>query len=160
MTEYRPLALRMLGLIALATCFAGCGGRFEAKLNGKVTLDGEPLPTGNVTFRPTEVGGSAAYARIDESGYYAVQTGRDYGLPAGTYNVTVMAREKPAVQYGKDGAPPPSGKQITPDWYHSANTSGLTVDVKPGSNRYDIELTSTPPEGWQAQQANRRGRRS
>lgn len=128
-------------------------------MKGRVTLDGEPLPLGNVTFKPTDINGSAAYAKIDDSGYYKVQTGREFGLPPGSYEVAVMARERPAQRYGENGGPPPAGKQLTPDWYRSTDSSGLTVDVKPGSNAYDIELTSTPPDGWQESQANRGGRR-
>ena len=68
-------------------------------------------------------------------------------VPPGQYTVTVAANESPTTQ-GKDGGPPPVGKAITPAWYRSPTTSGLTFDVKPGENEFNLELTSKPPAGW------------
>jgi hypothetical protein len=69
-------------------------------------------------------------------------------LPAGKYEVTVIANEMPAVMQTAEGGPPPSGKAITPVWYRSKETSGLKFSVEPGSNEINLELTSQPPAGW------------
>lgn len=147
--------------IVVVTAFfaVGCGGAFDASLSGTVTLDGDTLPTGTLTFKPVDVAGSSAYAQVDESGEYEAKTGREQGLPAGDYLVTVVARQRPDSLYGPNGGPPPPGKMITPEWYRSTDTSGLAVTVEPGHNDFNIELTSEPPTGWQPKQAARRGRR-
>lgn len=126
---------------------AGCGGRYDASVQGRVTLDGNPLPRGTVAFNP-DVPGPPAYGQIDSDGNYSVMTGREKGLTSGSYVVTVVANELPVIQ-GKDGGPPPAGKPITPMWYRSRETSGLTFNVNAGDNTINLELTSTPPAGWQ-----------
>ncbi len=140
---------RFLGMLlpALALIeFAGCGGKYNAKVSGSVTLDGASVPRGTVTFAPSS-GGPAAYARIAE-GTYTVYTGREAGLPAGDYQVTVVANELAAAKETDNGGPPPPGKAITPAWYGNKETSGLKFTVKNGSNTINLELTSQPPAGW------------
>lgn len=134
---------------------AGCGGPFDATLSGAVSLDGSPLPTGTITLTPTAEG-TTAFGRVEEDGGYAVMTGRETGLQSGEYQVSIIAREDPTPD--PNGGPPPAGKMLTPQWYSSRASSGLTVNVKPGRNTYDIELTSTPPPGWQAQGGRKKRR--
>lgn len=146
---------RSLGWAAFALSIAalsGCGGVYDSTVSGVVTLDGNPVPRGTVTFHPTEAGPSS-YARIEEDGTYSVQTGRERGLPPGEYQVTVIANEPPPVLQTAAGGPPPSGKPITPPWYRSKQTSGLRYTVENGSNEIDLELSSEPPPG----QGMRRG---
>ncbi len=138
---------------AKALCFAvcdlvltGCGGRYDSTVNGTVTLDGNPVPRGAVSFSP-QGSGATAYGLIKENGGYTLQTGREAGLPPGQYVATVAANEESAAR-GKDGGPPPLGKPITPDWYRSPSTSGLTFEVKPGDNKINLELKTSPPPGY------------
>jgi hypothetical protein len=125
----------------------GCGGPFDSSVTGIVTLDGNVVPRGTVSFQP-KAGGPAAYARIAEDGSYVVRTGREDGLPSGEYYVTVSANEAPTVMQTAEGGPPPPGKPITPLWYRTRNSSGLSYVVEPGSNEIDLKLNSTPPPGW------------
>ena len=139
-------------LVAVAGCGAivvisGCSGAYDAGVSGKVTIDGRVVPNGTVAFQPV-AGGPAAYARIEESGEYVIKTGREAGLPAGEYQVTVTASEPSAVLQTEKGGPPPPGKAITPAWYRTKDTSGLKFTVNPGSNEINLELTSQPPAGW------------
>ena len=147
-------SLAVMGLV----CLVGCGGPYEATMRGKVTLDGEPISSGMVTFNATGGDGISAYAKVNESGDYRVKTGQEFGLNAGEYVVTIVAREKTDALYGANGGPPPAGKLLTPQWYRSPSTSGLSVSVESGKNNYDLELTSEPPEGWEAQPKKRRRR--
>jgi hypothetical protein len=136
----------LLSLLA-AVCLigiVGCGGVYDSTVTGIVTLDGNPLPRGTVAFNPEN--GPPAYGQINSTGEYAVMTGREEGLPAGSYVVTVVSNEAPT-ELGKDGAPPPAGKPITPPWYRSKQTSGLNYSIEAGSNEINIELSSTPPAG-------------
>jgi hypothetical protein len=137
------------GLVVIAGSLigiVGCGGAYDASVAGSVTLDGNAVPRGTITFAPVN-GGPAGYARID-GGKYTVYTGREEGLPAGDYDVTVISNEAAAAQANANGGPPPPGKAITPAWYRAKDTSGLKFTVKPGSNSIDLPLNSTPPAGW------------
>lgn len=138
-----------VGCLALASLLliAGCGGSYQSSAYGTVTLDGKVVPRGNIAFQPL-AGGPAAYAQISEDGSYVVQTGREGGLPAGDYLVSVTANEAPAITQGGNGGPPPPGKLITPVWYRSKETSGLKYTVQPGKNVINLELKSQPPAGW------------
>lgn len=140
--------------ISLAT-FAGCGGVYDSSVTGLVTLDSSPVPRGTVTFKPAG-SGSSAYGQIQPDGTYVLRTGREEGLPPGSYQVTVVANEPPAVAQTAAGGPPPPGKPITPSWYKQTQTSGLSFNVESGSNEIDLELTSTPPAGWQDPAQRRR----
>jgi hypothetical protein len=145
MRTIRLLSHPLIALLCLG--LAGCGGPYDSSVTGVVTLDGEPLPRGTVSFSP-ESGGPAAFGQIESDGQYVLRTGQAEGVRSGSYKVTVAANEPPAVARGKDGGPPPLGKPITPEWYHDPNASGLTATVKPGKNGIDFKLSKTPPAGW------------
>ncbi|MAT69095.1 MAG: hypothetical protein CMJ58_06170 [Planctomycetaceae bacterium] len=124
-------------LAALLLSAAGCGGR-EATVEGVVTLDGQPVTTGSVSFMPAS-GGQKAVGVIDESGHYELMTNQDTGLDAGQYVATVTARERGE----SDGSGPPlPGKYLVPMKYSLPNRSGLNYTVEAGSNTIDITLTS------------------
>jgi hypothetical protein len=87
----RSLFLGVLGLVLSAT--AGCGGK--GTVSGKVTLDGEPLPAGTITFQSKS--GKAASGAITD-GQYSVP-----GVPTGEVSVsvetaTVLEKSKAAAQ--------------------------------------------------------------
>jgi hypothetical protein len=84
---------------------------------------------------------------IEPDGKYKLRTGREEGLKSGAYTATVAANEVSTAR-GKNGGPPPMGKSITPDWYRDPATSGLTFNVEPGDNEFNIDLTTTAPPGW------------
>jgi hypothetical protein len=148
------LATAFVGVGLVSLC--GCGGVYDASVAGVVTLDSNPVPRGTVTFKPTG-SGPAAYGQIQSDGAYTLRTGREEGLPPGEYYVTVVANEPAPMQQTASGGPPPPGKPITPAWYKRTETSGLTFKVEPGSNDINLELSSTPPAGWQ--DPAQRGRR-
>jgi hypothetical protein len=135
------------GFLCMLAGFTGCGGPFDSSVTGIVTLDGNIVPRGTVSYQP-KAGGPAAYARIEEDGKYSVHTGREEGLPSGDYYVTVTANEPSTVTQTASGGPPPPGKPITPLWYRARDTSGLSFVVNPGDNEINLELKSQPPPGW------------
>jgi len=139
-------------VVLLPLVLSGCGGVYDSSVSGTVTIDGQAVPRGTVTYHPT-AGGPAAYAPIQENGSYTIHTGREEGLPSGEYQVTVAAHEAAAQLMSKDGGPMPPGKAITPIWYRSKESSGLKFNVESGSNEINLELTLQPPAGW-----NPRGR--
>jgi hypothetical protein len=135
----------VLVCVSLAT-FAGCGGAYDAAVSGVTTLDNKPLPAGTVKFNP-EQSGPSGYGTIDSNGSYSIMTGREKGLPSGSYVVTVVANE-PSVPNANKALPPAPGKPITPAWYRDASSSPLKYKVDRGRNTINLELTSQPPAGW------------
>lgn len=131
-------------MLAIAS---GCGGGYDASVSGIVTLDGAPLSRGQVAFYPVS-SGPPGIGRIDQSGRYEINTGREAGLPSGQYAVTVVANEPPAESQSEQGGPPAAGKLITPAWYKTRQHSNLSVTVEPGDNEIDLELSSEPPPDW------------
>jgi hypothetical protein len=147
----------VMGIVGIGLAMlCGCGGVYDSSVAGMVTLDSSPVPRGTVTFKPTSTGPSA-YGQIQSDGSYSLRTGREEGLPPGEYLVTVVANEPAPMEQTASGGPPPPGKPITPAWYKRTETSGLTFKVEPGSNDINLELSSTPPSGWQ--DPAQRGRR-
>ncbi|MCA9235582.1 MAG: hypothetical protein KDA44_08915 [Planctomycetales bacterium] len=138
--------LLVLGAALVATI--GCGGPYDAVVTGEVTLNGETLGSGSVAFLPAD-GGPTAYAEISSDGRYDVYTGKERGLSSGDYSVTVVSLEPPATERSQVGGPPAPGKALTPPWYAMAEYSRLKFQVDSGSNEINLELNTTPPEGWQ-----------
>ncbi len=147
MTNVSLKNLLVFSSLSIVIGLVGCGGVYDASVQGVVTLDGNPVPTGAISYVPTN-GGPQAYALVDQAGNYEVFTGREAGLPPGEYGVTVVSR-KSSTTPSAGGGPPPPGEPITPRWYASANTSGLKFNIEPGSNDIDLKLTTQPPAGWQ-----------
>ncbi|QDU30764.1 hypothetical protein ETAA8_59120 [Anatilimnocola aggregata] len=129
-----PTLLLACGLLALV----GCQGPIST-VEGQVTLDGQPLSRGDISFYAP--GGALANGAIDVSGRYRIQTGTERGLTPGTYRVVVVANDV-ILPTEPGGAPMP--KLITPAKYSDPATSGFTAEVKPGHNKFDFELKSSP----------------
>ena len=147
---------RTCGSCCLAVLLAliGCS-KYESSVYGLVKLDGELLDHGTVKFAPTEPG-PAAYGMIDDDGKYQMNTGRESGLAAGEYRVTVACTEETASTWEGPGPPPP-GKPIVPPWYNDPRMSGLKFEVTPGRNEINLELKREPPEALRKpQQRSRR----
>jgi hypothetical protein len=96
-------------------------------VNGKVTIDGQPLSIGFVSLVSVQDGrkyGSAIYP----GGTYAIKK----GIPAGEYKVIL---EQSTSTPGKNQ------KVIAiPEAYQSAETTELTVTVNAGQNTFDITI--------------------
>jgi hypothetical protein len=133
-----------LGITALATAL-GCGKpAYEletAPVQGKVTLDGEPLPSGYVVV-PTARGRMAS-GRIQPDGTFVLST-YDEGDGAQVGMHPVIVNELPPDEF----SPAPAEVRVPiPTRYTSAGTSGLTIDVKPGEDNYlELNLTSSTLE--------------
>jgi hypothetical protein len=124
----------LLGLAA-ALSFAGCGGDCGSA-SGSVTLDGQPLREGLITFHPAG-DGPTAYGQVN-AGEFTLSTGQKSGLKVGKYQVTVSATTIPESGSGQPG------RLLTPKKYASKETSGLEADVKSGGNRFKFEMRSKP----------------
>jgi hypothetical protein len=127
--------------VAFLTLALGCsGGRKTAlaAVTGKITVDGQPLTSGQVSFVPTskdvEKSGLSA-GTIDSSGNYTIYTDGKAGAPVGTYKITVT----PAMMPTADGKPPtmPFNQK-----YRDIASTTLTKEViaSPEAGRYDLKL--------------------
>jgi hypothetical protein len=109
----------------------GCGRSDLPELGqvrGTVTLDGKPLPGVIVQFAP-EKGGRTAVANVDPSGNYELIY--VYGV-----NGTQTGSNRVSVTW-PDGV---EGTAAIPAKYGA--TSELKMDVKPGRNTFNIEMSS------------------
>lgn len=125
--------MRFIMLLLLAV-FAGCGSSFESRVSGEVTLDGEPLDSGTVSFFPV-AGGPVAYGTIQSGGSYQLRIGENTGLPAGRYKVLVVAYELPLPE---DEQTP--SRLATPQQYASKETTPLEEQVSAGVQTIDLQL--------------------
>jgi hypothetical protein len=137
--------VRGLGSFCLLTtlCFlaalCGCGGSAKdlVEVSGNVLLDGKPLTIGSVLTMPER--GPGASGTINEQGEFTLTTrGMGSGASIGKHHVGVVALEGET-----EFNPEAPRKSLIPQKYASPETSGLTIEVKPGEpNKFTFELTS------------------
>lgn len=124
----RP-AFALFFLVVIGAC-VGCGDGSRPQLGlvtGRVTIDGVPLKSALVVYKPEGVKHSSGMT--DDDGYYDLTFIRDIkGVAVGTCQVTV--RKTPA-----SGASPELPKKYS-------SFGELTFTVKSGENQIDLELTS------------------
>ena len=139
------LVIRYLSLVAMGLLLAlnGCSDRAGGRLavQGEVTLDGQPLGRGSISFRPAAgTTGPTAGAKIVD-GRFSIPPGKS--LFAGKYRVEITATRKTGQQV-KDptfGAMVDQVAQYLPGRYN--RSSELAAEVKPaGSNDFKFDLTS------------------
>ena len=139
--ERRPSAL--LTAITLCLLTSGCGNGLSS-VSGVVTVDGEPFQVGEnvkatVYFQSASGGGAGGVGILNENGEYTLSTGSQNGIEPGNYLVTFSATE---IVPSRSKGGTPTGKRVSNPKYASAKTSGLSFEVKRGSNEYNIELSS------------------
>lgn len=144
--------------LVLAVCCAlpGCGGNDRPvfhKVQGKVTLDGEPLSEATLTFERI-AGEQLEFARPSicisgPDGTFSPWTLMEGdGLPAGKYRVGVFAQKQvggPRLTEGMTDAEYAriKWKPVVPAKYNVTATSGIEVEVTPGGMKPEtVDLTS------------------
>jgi len=115
----------------------GCGGAsddYAGTLEGTVTFEGSPVTEGEVSIYSPELGVGAT-AALDSEGRYRI-TDR---IKAGEYQVVVLPPPPPPPQ---DEVPVAviSDPENIPQKSRAFETSGLSVILTEGENRYDISL--------------------
>jgi hypothetical protein len=133
---------KFLTVLLLVVAVVGCGSNL-AEVNGVVTVDGQPLQGGNgvratVIFQPATGVGRVAVGLVDSSGQYHLSSGSEAGVVPGEYVVTCSATQ---LVRGSDGSVS-GGRRVTDPKYADTKTSGLQFTVEPGSNEFNISLTS------------------
>jgi hypothetical protein len=130
-----------LMLVFVLSLLVGCSGSgMESQVSGRITLDGQPIGPGIVSFVPAGGKHNPAIGAADAKGVYTLKTSRTGGLSAGHYQVSVYVHSvPPGAQPGERLMSTPSA---IPEKYENVETSGLEFDVAPGSQTIDIKLTS------------------
>jgi hypothetical protein len=102
-----------------------------APVSGRVIMGGQPVRGVFVVFHPQPREGSveaptrAAMAQVDDNGHYSLSTSVEGdGAAVGKHKVSIVAVKR--------GAQPPGN--VPPNYI---------VEVKPGANTHDLELTPT-----------------
>lgn len=131
----------LLALVAITAI--GCGGSpYDADVSGQVTLDGQPIGPGVVTFAPVEGMSNPAVGAIDGDGNYLLMTKHERGLNVGTYKVAIKVYEpEEPVPAGQRSTQTP--EPLVPKKYLRTETSGITKDVANGTQTIDLALTSS-----------------
>lgn len=125
-----------LFVVIFAIVVAGCGrGVTLTPVEGRVTLDGKPLEFGAVMVQPKA--GPAAQAKIKTDGTFILGTYESAdGVIVGPATVRVICRK----EISQPGGERAYGPSLIPEKYSRFETSGLTVEIKPGMSPLDIPL--------------------
>ena len=123
---------KSIRLIVGAWClaFAGCAdtGPKLLPVVGKVTVDGQPVKAGTLSFRPDMAKGNSGkhepYGEIDSAGNFRIFTNKKEGAPAGWYKVAIVAGEP--VDVGNLSG---QARWFANPKYASIATSGLNIEV-------------------------------
>lgn len=126
-------------MLLVVVVFVGCGDSKVARVTGKVTLDGDPLPNALVTFIP-DAGGRPSYGRTNEDGEFELHyTRNEDGAEIGTHQVTITT-EREGDPDAEDPEKQKSVKEKIPAKYN--RKTELTAEVESGSNEFEFNLES------------------
>lgn len=147
------VATLLIGVAVVAGCGGGAGyeGPERVAVQGTVTLDGNPLPYGTITFLGSGDSARGASARI-ENGSYSIP--EEKGPNVAKYRVTIFGHGKAPTKspvapgeeeedvevLGEGGGESELGPQIVPGKYNSETT--LEVEITSGPNTHDFSLTT------------------
>ncbi len=137
--------LLTLAACGLASLSLGCRGAADrvatAPVHGTVTLDGKPLPYGQVVFQP--LSGRVAKGVIKDGQFTLGTYEAADGAVLGRHRVSVTAR-KALEGEEPDALPGISrfGPSLIPERYGDSASSGLEFEVTSGDNVFHIELSS------------------
>jgi hypothetical protein len=131
-------------VIGVALFVTGCGPAAVklVPVSGKITVQGAPLPYGNITLVPDAANGNQTKlqprATIGADGKYTLETDGKQGAPLGSYIVTISS-VKPSTP--EDGYKPPVWAASQDYMDPSKSGLGLTVIEGAHEGAYDFDLT-------------------
>lgn len=135
-------AILFAACITVTGCM-GSDGPDIGQVEGTITFEGKPLAGASVLFQP--VSGRPAMGRTNEQGHYELMYIRDTkgcktGLNTVVIETLVEGDNEQALEGGDaDSKPKQIDKEMLPAKYNSK--SELEVEVKPGKNVFDFDLT-------------------
>lgn len=134
-----PILLTSLSALLLLSCGKNDEIPETVPVAGKVTVDGEPLTGGHVTYHAYDTGqktGAECSGKIDSTGGYVMFTGPKQGVPPGRYKVTVSRSTMPTAE----GKMPTAGFNLK---FSDPTKTPLVITVSDGAapGTYDLKLT-------------------
>jgi hypothetical protein len=138
-------------VLVLFVLLAGCSAATEKSkftrnvVDGIVTLDEKPLPSGTISFEPSQgaTTGTAGRAAIKD-GKFSLP--KDSGLAAGTYRVFITSPQSdgPAPKSAEDAMnnPPPPAKETLPAKYNVQSTLKAEI-LSDEQTSLDFDLKSS-----------------
>ncbi|TWT61504.1 hypothetical protein [Rubinisphaera italica] len=137
----------LISLFLVTFPLLGCGGSdyegpSRAAVSGTITLNGESIENGTISFQPRSSSNRAAGAII-VGGQYEISEGK--GPNMGVYDVIISSiineEEVPVIDSGEDtGETEMVGEQIIPSKYNEDTELKVTVDKS--SHQFDFNLDS------------------
>jgi hypothetical protein len=128
----------ILATVVVFTGLCGCGGRVT--VTGRVTYQGEPVPSTEVYFQPVD-GSRFSLGKTDDDGHFSLRYSRDEnGAPKGRY--TVRLKYAPSALELTHEAPSkvsPELKEVI-DRYGDIATSPLHYDITQSAQFIEIKL--------------------
>jgi hypothetical protein len=141
----------LVGVLVLSTF--GCGGGSglpegeTGTVTGTVTYNNAPVPEGTVIVFMMDGGGHMATDSTDAAGKYELLMRDAPQVLSGSYSVGVTPplpdmglSDDEIMERSAAGTLPESPKSVIPERYLSAETSGLSFEVKAGENTIDISV--------------------
>jgi len=126
----------------LVAVTAGCGGRGDSRqaVRGTVTLDGQPLAEGTISFRPAPGTSGNTAGRAIHKGRFELPAER--GLPPGEYIVQIQSYERTGrtVDTTDDPLGGPAAPERVPIRFRQTGQLKATVAAD-GENVFDFPLT-------------------
>jgi hypothetical protein len=137
---FKLMMLRRLQLTAVCLAFAGAAGSSEdsgkGAITGTVTLDGQPLKSGLIRFKPADGSTPTAETTITD-GEFSAQ------VPLGEKRISISAPKVVGKRKAYDTADSPTVdivEELLPARYNAA--SELTLGVKGGRQSAEFKLES------------------
>jgi hypothetical protein len=134
-------ALVVFAALGLAVGCSGSGDDLPREaVSGTVTLDGQPLANGTISFSPAGGSGGPGGGGVIGGGKFSIP--RETGLVPGNYNVALYASEKRAEQtkpaQAGGGKPAERPKELIPAKYNTSTE--LKAEIKKGGGN-DLRFT-------------------
>ncbi len=135
-------SLSWIPLLLLLFVAAGCGSN-RAGVGGEVTLDGQPIEGGTISFIPTDsAAGPSAWGKI-EGGRYSIDARE--GPAVGASRVEIRWARKTGKKIPARAPAPPKSftevrREAVPVRYNAQ--SELRVEIERGNNTFDFALKS------------------
>lgn len=134
---------RLIPCVALTLALAGCGESLDRhEVVGQVSLDGNPVKAGYITFEPWEPAPDATLSgAMIQNGQYRVPGGAT-GLKPGKYRVRLTAYDPHKAKVAENAADEDSEvvRNLMPPEYNTQST--LFAEVKAGGTTEDFHVTT------------------
>jgi hypothetical protein len=131
---FMPRSLsRFVTVVLVIGYAAGCQGSSEGTLHGRVTLNGQPVASGAITFTPVD-GQTATASCLIKDGQYTAR------VPVAKHKVTITSpqAEKGAKTPASTLEDGPAVHETIPEKYNTKTE--LMVEVQPGTHEHAFDL--------------------